>query len=1099
MKHLRYNIYILIAAIAALCSCADDPLYNGGGDLGTGYVDIAGTVEFVPAAASLDGRATAGNAMKNITSLSVVVYNQDGTFNALYNTADLRNRRFDGTNTNRPSDYPGAPAESSTTRATFTIPDIHVGRYYIYAVANMGDLTREQVETQELLKNIQLTWSETNIPSNSQMFGYFNNSEYSNSQGYDAPLVTVSQGSQALHAWVNRAASKVTLVYDGSGLHNDIYIYIHKVTIRDIPRNCLLGADNTPTDTLQLIREGETIYYNTAGDQLATDPAPSFDQHESWMRLARGSKPKGAVDAEGNLHGENQTALYFYENLQGNYKDHPDHLEYYKPQIADSVGTNITDPSQYDYKDNVPCGTYIEVEAYYMSNREPLISQGKIKYRFMLGQDTEYDYNSNRNRHYKLTLGFKGYANQPDWHIEYIEENPELYVPSPFFVSYLYHQKTMFPVRISGDCISLEAEIIQNDWAPYDEATKTAPGSGELGTGGESFQWAHDVWANETEGVDFDYGRHEVRYDKGTIADTTMNITPLHAGFLALQMNAKYNSESTHLPSTVFNGTQHIYSNATSMKALKDYFYGNGGNGTETNNTPQNIRTFDLTEGPHDTGRNGYHVYKNDDNSITLMMPLWTRAKSLIRISGFSGNNPYETYRRKAIVRFRAKFKVGSGTKTRIKDIEVFQVRRVVNPKGVWRRWDNNNSFHVQLMHRLTAGAANFTAFNSEGQWKAYIEVQNTTKKFCSLTGGLYAVGDTIYGDTDTQIDFYINFEGTTNEGESNCAIVKVEYHGFNTTHSIYVRQGYNRALQIVRGGAHWSSYSLYAASHPYKQSTGTATGVVTKNPLALGTFFKRGNLSQGLRILNNTMWGALTPVGNNNLYLADVNNADNRSKTATWASIQGLHATNSANKKLAATNEAWTYTWPQIRAAVNGKNRIYRLPTQSDFTSIAAQEYAFGVVYADGADSTVVPMSDAFGYLDVNNEGTDMAKGMRGVVVFNPDDGNQVFFPVGFTGIGRRTIQGADATQRGELRYGAVRKVLSYSNNGYNQWRPICYNLPANPGSIYWTQDANHSTDRVAWDMNYFDLSFNSYDYAALFYPYGDALPIKLVWVKDE
>ncbi len=37
-------------------------------------------------------------------------------------------------------------------------------------------------------------------------------------------------------------------------------------------------------------------------------------------------------------------------------------------------------------KDNVPYGTYIEVDAYYRSINEEKVGSGDIKYRFMLGK-----------------------------------------------------------------------------------------------------------------------------------------------------------------------------------------------------------------------------------------------------------------------------------------------------------------------------------------------------------------------------------------------------------------------------------------------------------------------------------------------------------------------------------------------------------------------------------------------------------------------------------------------------------------------------------------------------------------------------------------
>lgn len=74
---------------------------------------------------------------------------------------------------------------------------------------------------------------------------------------------------------------------------------------------------------------------------------------------------------------------------------------------------------------------------------------------------------------------------------------------------------------------------------------------------------------------------------------------------------------------------------------------------------------------------------------------------------------------------------------------------------------------------------------------------------------------------------------------------------------------------------------------------------------------------------------------------------------------------------------------------------------------------------------------------------------------------------------------------------------MLTELKEYHNEYRPICFNLPSNPGSIYWLKAL--SGDFAEWDMNYFDYSFNGYDSAALFWKSGDALPIKLICTKWE
>lgn len=93
----------------------------------------------------------------------------------------------------------------------------------------------------------------------------------------------------------------------------------------------------------------------------------------------------------------------------------------------------------------MPYGTYIEVDAYYRSINEEKVGSGDIKYRFMLGKNITTNYDAERNHHYKLTLKFKNFANDADWHIEYAEPEPGIEVPNPI----------IFPIYITERWICL--------------------------------------------------------------------------------------------------------------------------------------------------------------------------------------------------------------------------------------------------------------------------------------------------------------------------------------------------------------------------------------------------------------------------------------------------------------------------------------------------------------------------------------------------------------------------------------------------------------------------------------------------------------------
>ncbi|MCM1052287.1 MAG: hypothetical protein NC349_10020 [Paenibacillus sp.] len=802
--------------------------------MGEGIANISAVVDFHPLVTvdnNTGSRGQAGNSISDIDNLVVFMYDSDGKIIDILNEEELvdykvvqKDSPAGGTNTDMPNDAGGKDhqGESNTSRATFTINNVPFGRYYIYCVANVGRIedtpeNREKYIDFKNLCNIEVEWNEKDISKNAQMFGYFTHdgNDTNTSFGFDAPLLAINQTRTQLHSWLKRAASKVTVLYDGSGLKEDVWIYIKSVTIKDIPRYCKIGSENAIADEKDMIVNGDSILYNQYG---MLPPGEKLGEGTSnWLEISNGTPKKGAVTEENGIkveHSEYAQSLFFYENMQGDYEGNANRKRYDKRPDWNNVGW-VPKPGEYDYKDNVPYGTYIEVKAYYISGNEENVTRGDIIYRFMLGQNVTYDYNARRNHHYKVTLGFKGWANQPDWHIEYVEPQKTMYIDPSYHVSYMYNQRSVFPVRIVGDVESLDVEIVENNWAPYDPSKPDSVPDQIVPSqvaGEKDFQWNKPVYMGSTPintGGSKYYYRLQAPKTRSGSADTTYKdaeapkqVTPIWAGFLAL--NVPDELEAYILPSP-----QYLYSRPEDLKDFKDYYY----------NNKQNYRTFndlsfpDWTSGKSvskkvGTGNNECTIVKAADGSITVNVPMWTRPKTMLGISGFSGNNPYDTYQRKAVVRLKAKFK--GDTEPVVKYMPVYQVRRVVNPKGVWRRWDDNNDFHVKLMRREGAASTTFKAFNSDGAWRAYIKTTSDGDNgFVKLVGGEKSSGDTIIGNTDTPIDFNIKFPSVGDAGRSKCAIVQVEYHGFTCAHTIYVRQGYYEPLDIV-GKAKWSSFSLY-------------------------------------------------------------------------------------------------------------------------------------------------------------------------------------------------------------------------------------------------------------------------------------------------
>lgn len=585
------------------------------------------------------------------------------------------------------------------------------------------------------------------------------------------------------------------------------------------------------------------------------------------------------------------------------------------------------------------------------------------------------------------------------------------------------------------------------------------------------------------------------------------------------------------------------------LNDLSNYYRGVSSSG---NSIPQNTRTYNIANPGGDNTNKGYNsyyvVYTEEDGSKTVEIPLWTRPKTMILNSGFTGNNPYDEFQRMARLKITATFKLSSGgTATLKKEVPVYQVRRISNPKAVWRRFDDNNSFHVQLARRPVPSkilpVQGFTKFASEGPWIAYVEAGN--EGFVTLSGGNEIGTETITdydgnnektvhavkGYNGSFIDFNIDFNGSTESTESRYAIVTVKYHDLKCTHKIFVRQGYDNAEALFDRGAKWSSYSVYSCKSnitaPNDVQKGGIEATLTNNPLALGTLYKRGNTRDGIYVSNNynyngqSGYGPLEPLYNGNtqaLLRVTPNNGNNGS--IRWNDIdavlmRGKYPTH--KNYIDRTN----WEWSDFNATVRDERRKYRVPTYDDFQKLAENcDFGFGVMYGSGATETKMDLDGAFGFTDPDNNTETSVKGVKGCVVYNSINGKQTFFSFGTVGMARRTRFNVKyLTDLGYLRYADVYDVLSASTNSSNAYRPIVHNLPYVSGALYWTRKINmeghidvvggspRQGPCAAWDFNYLGFDFAPYTANCLFnytnkwyrdgYGTGeasDALPIKLI-----
>lgn len=1043
-----HNILLIAALLFGLASCELDPL-DVPGDIPEGYGRVAVEMRFTPmevanlnAGSRSDGMvfegedgagndyttAPGGNSMDPIHSLVLLVYNTDNELMRDLSVAvdlgkykpELEDRLPDNA-----TNGAGVQEQTYCVKSDMTLP---YGNYKIFAVANVDGLSPQSagIETIDKLRSIKLQWNST-VALKCPMFGYFTN-ERADTRGMNLEgesVVQVRPETTSLHSWIRRAASKLTIDFDGSNLRENVTVYIKDARVYDVADGCYLGlysAAGTP-------EAGSTInggFGITQSDYRIVYGAGSADDdnYENWPSVVRDSKLTSYKrnGKEVNFHDETAFCLPFFENMQGTgamkYQDsnsdgnvdHPDAGDF----ETDADGKPVFDENgsvkwlHEEAKDSKPNGTYVEVTGYYESRNNDYVSSGPIKFRFMLGKDVKNNYDCERNHHYKLTLSFKGNGNDADWHIEY-DETPGIHLPNPLYISYLYNHTMTMPLRINtgGKKIkSINIDISSNNWAPE----FTTP------------------WDKQDPTTRLDYnnavdkeGQYGAKYPWN--------------GFLSLIRTSK----------TVVSGDNQAYYE----QKLTD---------EEGFEISRGHRKYSPEPGEHGTDALGKYTIRGSGNVIEMQIPLYTRAKQLVSTSAYTGNNPYVGYPRKAVLSIS--ITLTDDTKLPVASTEVYQVRRIVNPKGVYRNYNNSTAFHVVMKQLDKENATKFSDVESQGPWRAYVVAGDPG--FIKLDGK-----DQVEGTTRTAIDFEIQFQGTISEAEKNTksrfAIVRIEYHNYSCVHLIFVRQGH-APVRLYTGSPAWHTFNMYTKTKEVDQ-------VVDE-----GSLFRFGRWDYPIDASCNKY--------THKEYWVNVKPGDFTAKNAQRTTFT-----------LATTKQE--VDWETIGSVgysgnsftdptVNGKTCT--VATVDDFMALKkATEQGYGVLYGDGATEVQSDLNKAYGYQRDVDGVVDTDCGMRGCFAYIAQEGNDkrgyhVFFPIGASGYGHRkhsaSRAGVAEDVAGTLRYSCGRKAQNTKET-----MPLFYDLYMRPGAIYWAKEYGKANDpdngivdvaSIALDINYFTFDFN-------------------------
>lgn len=1045
MKLFSYIFAFLILSLSTV-SCVDEKFYDPE-DVGEGLASVTAEICFdnlTPALSRAVSGGSSGTAINSMTDICVLLYpvgSDSSTAPLKYYFHNVATEISDQEKPALPDsekEHWAQTSETSVVKASLRLYDVPYGNYRMYAIANVPEevFTDEVISDINNVKSLRFKWNDTDIPANNQMFGYFSTDDsYS---GFEAPVVTLNNSGVSLRAWVKRLASKVTVAFDARNLKDDIDIYLINATVKDIPAYCFLGKENKPGSYMPSDNEMNRLIATGQSLQFVDDPE-EIPYDENWPARISNKSPIYGMNPtaiNGNTetidqqiaaqHGENVSALYFYENMQGegtagtasdkwqvvegDYSTIPTFPDGNTPPD----GTEEHEPEKTGFKDAKIYGSYLEVQAYYISKNQNEPSRGYITYRFMLGKDTHTDFNAERNHHFKVTLCFKGYANDVDWHIAY-DQSPKIIGPTPCYISYLYNQSMEYSFNVVGGKLKkLTAQIPVNgvtkrSWHPMEGQVKPDD--------------------------------PDVYYDGDTNDPGPWN------GFLSLRKT----TEAEYGTVTEGYGS----GNAATYTLNKVKFYGSS-NYDPTNNNVYNLgyREYDVTEGTHEEEAGTYSINEVANGVWSIKIPLFTRPRVMVSQTGYTGNNPYIAYNRLSQVEFKATVERKGRPDTVVsKVIDVTQARRIVNPKAVWRKAGSVRPFHVQLKIMEAQNSSTFTNLLSNGPWKVVVEkgadwidlvpTEGASKK--NPDGSISGIGYQYDSENETgrTVDFTIQPKSVTTEPRGG--IVKVYYDSYCCVHSIFVRQGYD-PVEFYSSGTLWHTSNLLTGGDDEIDATETEV------PEMEGSYFREFNREFPIDASSNT---APRPF-------KVVNGIDKYFKIA---------GTNEYRKWEKITLSPMPKSWGTFKV----KNIVSRIPSKEDWETIINNTntvYGFGILYGDEATETKEPITEAYG---AGKDTYSQGYGMRGVIICDETSGTQMFLPVAASGYGRFKQKCLDGYELrlpknwgGVVQY-ANRYALFTQNWGKGvMYKPLFYNLYSTNGTIYWLADG------YALDINYFNLGFS-------------------------
>lgn len=252
----------------------------------------------------------------------------------------------------------------------------------IYALANWGE--EVTVHTVQALKELKQNSSGSSdvaagVPVGSMMFG---KAELS------------ASGSVDMKVPLFRTVAMVTVVIDGTNLHEKVKITPTRVSLCNVPKSCSVGQ------------------YNTVEAADCSVSGESKDAGMMWLEPVTRGKTTGQHFSTTAYNDEKVEPLFLFENYHG-----PDF------GAKDVTATNqkskrpagVADDSKAIEAATKNC-SYLKVEANYNYTEAGKEISGAVAFKLFLGENITDNFDVMRNHYYKVTLKLSGMVVTEDGH-----------------------------------------------------------------------------------------------------------------------------------------------------------------------------------------------------------------------------------------------------------------------------------------------------------------------------------------------------------------------------------------------------------------------------------------------------------------------------------------------------------------------------------------------------------------------------------------------------------------------------------------------------------------------------------------------------------